>query len=317
MLDFFALAADVFRGERIDREDADPDVEAPFEHLLQLVAALSVAIEDVAQTDLPREPAVPVHDDCDVPGDRGLLDLVEEATLVRLVGGVADDFRDVRRHRRTPHEWDRPIYPFAGTPPPDASGGGFVAADEAVSRISAAKLFKDGARLVPPFHSSRQRDLVALSMKSVEYQDLYRKLATPEDIDFLAENAGYDKELLLVIYTQRIVRETTKKFYRVKAQARRLAFMWQNGSSLLEIARKFEFPPILTALMVLEQRKISRKQFWKMINELDSVKDRRVRPGLREGEHGDIVYSAQRSPRQHGRRRGGEAELPTWREARR
>src|SRR2546428_5725226 len=59
MLDFFALAADVFRGERIDREDADPDVEAPFEHLLQLVAALRVAIEDVAQTDLPREPAVP------------------------------------------------------------------------------------------------------------------------------------------------------------------------------------------------------------------------------------------------------------------
>src|SRR5207244_10163522 len=93
------------------------------------------------------------------------------------------------------------------------------------------------------------------------------------DIDFLAENFGLDKELLLVIYTQRIVRETTKKFYRVKAQARRLAFMWQNGESLLGIARKFEFPPILTALMVLEQRKISRKQLWKMINELDRVKD--------------------------------------------
>src|SRR2546422_992012 len=108
----------------------------------------------------------------------------------------------------------------------------------------------------------RQRGLVALSMKLSEYQDLYAKLSTAEDIDFLAENFGHDKELLLVIYTQRIVRETTKKFYRVKAQARRLAFMWQNGSSLLEIARKFEFPPILTALMVLEQRKISRKQYW-------------------------------------------------------
>src|SRR5438034_1326103 len=58
-------------------------------------------------------------------------------------------------------------------------------------------------------------------MKLSEYQDLYRRLSTAEDIDFLAENFGHDKELLLVIYTQRIVRETTKKFYRVKAQARR------------------------------------------------------------------------------------------------
>src|SRR5438128_8515419 len=142
----------------------------------------------------------------------------------------------------------------------------------------------------------RQRVLVALSMKLSEYQDLYAKLSTAEDIDFLAENFGHDKELLLVIYTQRIVRETTKKFYRVKAQARRLAFMWQNGSSLLEIARKFEFPPILTALMVLEQRKISRKQFWKMINELDSVKDRRLRRELDDVNRADIVYSRRAAP---------------------
>ena len=76
-------------------------------------------------------------------------------------------------------------------------------------------------------------------MKLQEYQDLYQRLSTPEDIDFLAENFGYDKELLLVIYTQRIVRDTTKRFYRVKAQARRLAFEWQHGASLLQIARRF------------------------------------------------------------------------------
>ena len=153
-------------------------------------------------------------------------------------------------------------------------------------------------------------------MKLSEYQDLYRRLSTAEDIDFLAENFGHDKELLLVIYTQRVVRETTKKFYRVKAQARRLAFMWQNGESLLGIARKFEFPPILTALMVLEQRKISRKQFWKMINELDSVKDRRLRQELAEVNHADIVYSPEGSARQYARGRWGEAKLQTWLNAR-
>src|SRR5207244_12489692 len=142
--------------------------------------------------------------------------------------------------------------------------------------------------------------------------DRYRSPSTSENIDLQAENCGLDKELLLVIYTQRIVRETTKKFYRVKAQARRLAFMWQNGESLLAIARKFEFPPILTALMVLEQRKISRKQFWKMINELDSVKDRRLRQELAEVNHADIVYSPEGSARQYARGPWGQAKLPAW-----
>ncbi|HLE54409.1 MAG TPA: C15orf41 family protein [Thermoplasmata archaeon] len=149
-------------------------------------------------------------------------------------------------------------------------------------------------------------------MKLSQYQDLYRRLATAEDIDFLAENFGYDKELLLVIYTQRIVRDTTKKFYRVKAQAKRLAFLWQNGESLVSIARKFEFPPILGSLMILEQRKIPRKQFWKMIRDLDGVRDRRLQRELGEVLAMDIVYSPAGSARQFARGRWGEAKLQKW-----
>ncbi|MGQ0797780.1 MAG: TPD domain-containing protein [Methanobacteriota archaeon] len=149
-------------------------------------------------------------------------------------------------------------------------------------------------------------------MKLSEYQDLYQKLGTPEDIDFLAENLGYDKELLLVIYTQRIVRDTTRKFYRVKAQARRLAWMWQNGVPLVDIARKFDFPPILAALMILEQRKISRKQFWKMIGDMESIKDRRLRTELRDACRADLVYSPEGTARQYARGRWGEAKLHRW-----
>lgn len=158
-----------------------------------------------------------------------------------------------------------------------------------------------------------QRDiLMTLSLKLHQYQDLYRKLSTPEDIDFLAENFGYDKELLLVIHTQRVVRDTTKRFYRVKAQARRLAWMWQQGDSLVSIARKFEFPPILTSLMVLEQRKTPRKQFWKMIRDLDGVRDRRLRRELAEVVAADIIYSPQGSARQWARGKWGEHKLEAW-----
>jgi hypothetical protein len=153
-------------------------------------------------------------------------------------------------------------------------------------------------------------------MKLHEYQDLYHRLATPEDIDFLAENFGYDKELLLVIYTQRVVRDTTKRFYRVKAQARRLAFEWQHGASLLAIARRFEFPAILASLMILEQRKIPRKQFWKMIRDLDRVQDRRLRRELAEVVETDIVYSPAGSARQYARGRWGEHKLQSWLDAR-
>lgn len=149
-------------------------------------------------------------------------------------------------------------------------------------------------------------------MKLSQYQDLYRRLATAEDIDFLAENFGYDKELLLVIHTQRIVRDTTKKFYRVKAQAKRLAFLWQNGESLVSIARKFEFPPILASLMILEQRKIPRKQFWKMIRDPEGVRDRRLRRELEEVVAADIIYSPVGSARQFARGRWGEAKLQKW-----
>ncbi len=153
-------------------------------------------------------------------------------------------------------------------------------------------------------------------MKLHEYQDLYRKLSTPEDIDFLAENFGYDRELLLVVYTQRVVRDTTKKFYRVKAQARRLAWEWQNGRSLVDVARAFEFPAVLGSLMILEQRKIPRKQFWKMIRDLDSVRDRRLRRELEEVVKADIVYSPAGSARQYARGRWGERKLEAWLTAR-
>jgi hypothetical protein len=92
--------------------------------------------------------------------------------------------------------------------------------------------------------------------------------------------------------------------------------MWQNGTSLLEIARRFDFPPILASLMVLEQRKISRKNFWKMINDLGAVKDRRLRRELEEVNAADIVYSPSGSDRQYARGRWGEAKLHTWLDAR-
>jgi hypothetical protein len=149
-------------------------------------------------------------------------------------------------------------------------------------------------------------------MKYSEYQELYRKLCTAEDIDFLAENFGYDKELLLVIYTQRVVRDATKRFYKVKRQAKRLHGLWRRGTSLVALAQDHDFPPVLLALMVLEQDGVSRKQFWRYLHEPASVPDRRLRKEITQVLARDIIYSPEGTAKQYARGRWGEEKLEAW-----
>ena len=153
-------------------------------------------------------------------------------------------------------------------------------------------------------------------MKHTEYMELYRKLSTPEDIDFLAENFGYSKELLFVIYTQRVTRDATKRYYRVKDQAKRLARMWQEGETFVQIARRLDFPPVLTALMILDQRRISKKQFWKYVSDPTQVSDPRLRKELQQVAKEDIVYSPNGVEMQYARGRWGEKKLFDWLDAR-
>jgi len=165
---------------------------------------------------------------------------------------------------------------------------------------------------VQPSPHPRARICCRALMKLAEYQDLYSKLETAEDIDFLAENAGYDRELLLVIHTQRVVRDTTKRFYRVKDQVRRLAHQWRSGQSFVEIARNIAFPPTLTALMILEQQKVPRKQFWRYITDPTKVGDPKLRRELEEVARADIIYSPEGSAKQYERGRWGESKLFAW-----
>ena len=98
----------------------------------------------------------------------------------------------------------------------------------------------------------------------------------------------------------------------MKDQAKKLAWAWQHGTSFVELARRFDFPPILTSLMILEQRKVNRKQFWKMLADLDRVQDPRLRRDLAEACKVDIVYSPEGTARQYARGRWGEAKLQSW-----
>ncbi len=108
-------------------------------------------------------------------------------------------------------------------------------------------------------------------MKHNDFKVIYDRLNEPADITKLSQELGLDLELLDVIFTQRTVRETTKSFYKVQRNAQKLVYDWNHGLTLLEVARKWNFPPILTGLMIYQVSGRSKKQFWNMVRNVDTI----------------------------------------------
>ena len=148
------------------------------------------------------------------------------------------------------------------------------------------------------------------------YKDLYRSLETRRDLERLIRTSSYDEELLTVIYTHHVVRDATKRFYIVKRHSRRLRHQWKQGTSFVDLARRRNFPPILLALLVMGEEGISRKRFWKMVKDLDTVDDKRLRRELKAASEEDLIYSPAGTERQYQRGAWGEAKLWEWLEAR-
>ncbi len=149
-------------------------------------------------------------------------------------------------------------------------------------------------------------------MKLSEYRALADRLRNPEDVGRVARETGLDPELIMVIYTQRVVRDATKKFYRVKKHSRKLHWMWRQGKTFAQIALEYEFPATLTALMICEEEKINRRQFWRMLANLDNVEDIKLHEELGEVCRTDAIYSPEGTARQYERGRWGERRLQEW-----
>jgi len=149
-------------------------------------------------------------------------------------------------------------------------------------------------------------------MKYNDFKHIYDRLRTPSDVKRLHKELSLEEELLTVIYTQKTVRETTKKFYRVQNHASQLLKEWREGKSLLSLSRKNEFPPILTGLMIFQANGCSKKQFWKYVRNPETISDSRVRREIVEITKEDCVYSPWANEVQYKRGTWGESQLQGW-----
>jgi len=149
-------------------------------------------------------------------------------------------------------------------------------------------------------------------MKNEDFKYLYDRLKEPSDIDVLSKELSLDHELLTVIYTQRTVRETTKKFYKVQRNGQRMVKSWQSGETLLEIAQRYEFPPILTGLMIFQESGRSKKQYWAIVRNPETIQDKELRRQIEEIAKVDLIYSPEGTEKQYQRGAWGEKNLQDW-----
>ncbi|HEV2429405.1 MAG TPA: TPD domain-containing protein, partial [Thermoplasmata archaeon] len=152
-------------------------------------------------------------------------------------------------------------------------------------------------------------------MDRATYQRLFETLQRPEDIARIARSEGFDEELLFVIYTHRVTRDATRRFYVVKRQAPKLAHQWRRGRTLHDLALEWRFPPVLMGQVLLGELGLPRKKVWGAFLDPETAPDDRLRAEVRELLVHDPIYSPKGMELQRERGRRGEERLGTWLDA--
>ena len=147
-------------------------------------------------------------------------------------------------------------------------------------------------------------------MKYSEYKELYNSLSTLDDLKDL--RGQYDDRLLDTLYTQKISREVKKRFYIVKQNTSRMLKEWNKGKSIMDLSRKYRFPPILTAMFIFQEDGATKKEFWSYIHDPTLLESEETADEVREAIKNDIVYSPAANDRQRERGLWGEDLLHQW-----
>ncbi|NLL94829.1 MAG: TPD domain-containing protein [Thermoplasmatales archaeon] len=143
-----------------------------------------------------------------------------------------------------------------------------------------------------------------------EYKKLYDGLKSHRDVKRL-EKEGYDPKLVRTLYTQKVSRDVRKRHHSVKSRSKKMLNDWRHGTSIMEIAERARFPPILTAMMIFLEDGASRKEFWEYVRNPDTLNAQTARE-LREATENDYVYSPAANEDQRERGEWGEKLLEGW-----
>jgi len=149
-------------------------------------------------------------------------------------------------------------------------------------------------------------------MNQDDYRKIANKLHCSSDIPKVAAELGIDEELALIIFTQQVTRDATKRFYVVKNQISKISQAYERGTGLVELANKFGFPPVLLGYLLFLYRQVPRKEFWKYVRAPESIRDARTRKEIASAVEADLIYSPKGEEVQRERGQKGERKLFDW-----
>ncbi|MCQ2085838.1 MAG: C15orf41 family protein [archaeon] len=148
-------------------------------------------------------------------------------------------------------------------------------------------------------------------MEYQEYKELYDRLNSSQDV-YRCIREGYTPDLVKVLFTQKVNRCVKRRFYIVRKRVKQLFSGWTGDPSIVNIASRFNFPPILVAMFLFQERGVTKKEFWKFVNDPYGTLDMGTAKIVREAVEKDLVYSP--AANAEGRKRGicGENLLHSW-----
>lgn len=151
-----------------------------------------------------------------------------------------------------------------------------------------------------------------MRMNIREYERLYSELSLEEDVERLAEEEGYDKELLFVIFTEKHVRVIKRDFYKVKNNTRRLLSKWRQGQTFTSLAKEIGFSPLMMANLLMKEHGMTKKDVQSALRDTKAIKDARLKREIHEAMDSDMVYSAEGARIQKERGIEGEDTIAKW-----
>lgn len=128
-------------------------------------------------------------------------------------------------------------------------------------------------------------------MKREVFKRMLNELNTIDDIQRVKKEFDLSEEVLVSILSHKIARDATRRFYQIKHRAKELLKDWLRGESLIHIAGRFDFPPVLMAKIILEEHGLSRVKCNKYLRNPNSVNNTRLCKELHQVIERDITYS--------------------------
>jgi len=149
-------------------------------------------------------------------------------------------------------------------------------------------------------------------MDSGVYESVYGELVVGADLRASGLRYGMDVDTLKAILHQKVVRETMHKHHQIKKNADKLKEQWEHGQSITQIAEKTNFPPVMTAWLILERKGTTRSQFRDMLRSPEKIGGRRLRQELSEAVEKDMAYSPEAIRWQVERSKMAEESVRSW-----